>query len=111
MAENFATMVDKERERLRKALEELRAKEEELQAQRATIETELKPSRPMKPLGAEKPGNQKPHPVALVAPVSNQFSNWSPNTRRVLAEVTFSKPWVSKATRLGNNPSATPSQL
>jgi hypothetical protein len=41
MAENFATMVDKERERLRRALEELRAKEEELQAQRATIETEL----------------------------------------------------------------------
>jgi len=41
MAENFATMVDKERERLRKALEDVRTKHEELQAQRATIETEL----------------------------------------------------------------------
>jgi hypothetical protein len=41
MAEVFATMVDKERERLRKALEDLRAKQDELQAQRATLETEL----------------------------------------------------------------------
>src|SRR6266849_4870073 len=41
MAENFATMVDKERERLRKALEDVRTKHEELQAQRATIETEI----------------------------------------------------------------------
>ena len=41
MPETFATMIDKERERLRKALEDLRAKQEELQAQRATIETEL----------------------------------------------------------------------
>src|ERR1700730_6162076 len=41
MSETFATMIDKERERLRKALEDLRAKQEELQAQRATIETEL----------------------------------------------------------------------
>ncbi len=41
MPETFATMVDKERERLRKALEDLRAKQQELQAQRATIETEL----------------------------------------------------------------------
>jgi hypothetical protein len=41
MPENFATLVDKERERLRKALEDLRAKQDELQAQRATIETEL----------------------------------------------------------------------
>jgi hypothetical protein len=41
MPETFATMIDKERERLRKALEDLRAKQEELQAQRATIEAEL----------------------------------------------------------------------
>lgn len=41
MPETFATMIDKERERLRKALKDLRAKQEELQAQRATIETEL----------------------------------------------------------------------
>jgi hypothetical protein len=41
MAENFATMVDKERERLRKALQDLRTKQQELQAQRATIEAEL----------------------------------------------------------------------
>src|SRR5258707_15499124 len=41
MPETFATMVDKERERLRKALEDLRAKQQELQAQRATIESEL----------------------------------------------------------------------
>ena len=41
MPETFATMIDKERERLRKALEDLRTKQEELQAQRATIETEL----------------------------------------------------------------------
>jgi hypothetical protein len=41
MAEIFATMVDKERERLRKALQDLRAKQDELEAQRATIETEL----------------------------------------------------------------------
>jgi hypothetical protein len=41
MSETFAAMIDKERERLRKALEDLRAKQEELQAQRATIETEL----------------------------------------------------------------------
>jgi hypothetical protein len=41
MPETFATMIDKERERLQKALEELRAKQEELQAQRATIENEL----------------------------------------------------------------------
>ena len=41
MAENFATMVDKERERLRRALEDVRTKHEELQAQRATIETEI----------------------------------------------------------------------
>jgi hypothetical protein len=41
MPETFATMIDKERGRLQKALEELRAKQEELQAQRATIENEL----------------------------------------------------------------------
>ena len=41
MSETFATMIDKEHERLRKALEDLRAKQEELQVQRATIETEL----------------------------------------------------------------------
>ena len=41
MPETFAAMIDKERERLRKALVELRAKQEELQVQRATIETEL----------------------------------------------------------------------
>ena len=41
MPETFATMIDKERERLRKALEDLRAKQQELQTQRATIETEL----------------------------------------------------------------------
>jgi chromosome segregation ATPase len=41
MSETFATMIDKERERLQKALEDLRAKQEELQAQRATIEAEL----------------------------------------------------------------------
>jgi hypothetical protein len=41
MPETFATMIDKERERLRQALEDLRAKQAELQAQRAVIETEL----------------------------------------------------------------------
>jgi hypothetical protein len=41
MPETLATMFDKERERLRKALEDLGAKQEELEAQRATIETEL----------------------------------------------------------------------
>ena len=41
MSETFGTMIDKERERLTKALGELRAKQEELQAQRAAIEIEL----------------------------------------------------------------------
>ena len=41
MSETFTTMIDKERERLTKALEDLRAKQDELQTQRATLETEL----------------------------------------------------------------------
>ena len=41
MAETFTMMVDKERERLRKALEDLQAKGKELQTQCAAIETEL----------------------------------------------------------------------
>ena len=41
MPENFTTMIDKDRERLRQALDDLRAKQAELQAQRAVIETEL----------------------------------------------------------------------
>ena len=41
MSEPLTTIIDKERERLRKALADLRAKQKELEAQRATIETEL----------------------------------------------------------------------
>jgi hypothetical protein len=41
MSEPLATIIDKERDRLRKALADLRAKQEELDAQRATLETEL----------------------------------------------------------------------
>jgi len=41
MPETFATMIDKERERLRKSLDDLRAQQEELQTQSAKIETEL----------------------------------------------------------------------
>jgi hypothetical protein len=42
MSESFATMVEKERERLRKALDDLHTKAEEVRTQRAAIETELK---------------------------------------------------------------------
>jgi Tfp pilus assembly protein PilN len=41
MSEPVATIIDKERDRLRKALADLRAKQKELEAQRATLETEL----------------------------------------------------------------------
>ena len=41
MSENLATIIDKERDRLGKALADLRAKQKELEAQRATLETEL----------------------------------------------------------------------
>jgi len=41
MSEPLATVIDKERDRLGKALADLRAKQKELEAQRATLETEL----------------------------------------------------------------------
>jgi hypothetical protein len=41
MSEPLATIIDKERDRIRKALADLRAKQKELEAQRATLETEL----------------------------------------------------------------------
>jgi hypothetical protein len=41
MSEPLATIIDKERDRLRKALADLGAKQKELEAQRATLETEL----------------------------------------------------------------------
>jgi hypothetical protein len=41
MSEPLATVIDKERDRLKKALADLRAKQKELEAQRATLETEL----------------------------------------------------------------------
>jgi hypothetical protein len=41
MSETFAAMIDKERERLTKALEGIRAKQQELEEQRATLESEL----------------------------------------------------------------------
>ena len=41
MSEALVTIIDKERERLRKALADLRAKQKEFEEQRATLETEL----------------------------------------------------------------------
>src|SRR5258708_37527919 len=41
MSEPLAAIIDKERDRLRKALADLRTKQQELEAQRATLETEL----------------------------------------------------------------------
>jgi hypothetical protein len=41
MSEPLATIIEKERDRLRKALADLGAKQKELETQRATLETEL----------------------------------------------------------------------
>jgi hypothetical protein len=64
MSEALETVIDKERERLRKALN-------------------LTPSTPMRPLGAVKPGNQASSaPARLGVLINNQFSRSSPNPRK-----------------------------